>query len=69
LGWTGLAPPDETTDVGLDTASSVTDDLDHTQVEFTGTIDFVEIDIGNAAEEESHEISPEMLYRIAMARQ
>lgn len=60
---------DETTDVGVDTASGVTDDLEHSEVGFTGTVDWVEIDIGAAAEAEDHQITPEMICRIAMARQ
>ena len=60
---------DETTDLGTDTASGVTDDLDHTNVDFTGEVRWVQIDLGDAAEDEDHRISPEQQYRIAMARQ
>jgi arylsulfatase len=60
---------DETTDLGTDTASGVTDDLDHTNVDFTGEVRWVRIDLAEAAEDEDHRISPEQQYRIAMARQ
>jgi arylsulfatase len=60
---------DETTDLGTDTATGVTDDLDHTDVNFTGQIRWVQIDLAEAAEDEDHRISPEQQYRIAMARQ
>lgn len=42
------------------------DDLDHTQVGFTETIEWVEIDIGAAGEAEQLDIPAEMQYRIAM---
>jgi len=60
---------DETTDLATDTATGVTDDLDHTNVDFTGTVNWVQIDLAEAAEDEDHQISPEQQYRIAMARQ
>lgn len=60
---------DETTDVGTDTATGVTDDLDHETVKFTGEVNWVQIDLAEAAGDEDHRISPEEQYRIAMARQ
>ncbi|HWL64929.1 MAG TPA: arylsulfatase, partial [Actinomycetota bacterium] len=60
---------DETTDVGSDSATPVTDDLGPKETEFTGRIDWVQIDIDEAAEDVDHLISPEELLRVAMARQ
>ena len=64
---------DETTDLGIDTATGVTDDLDHKTVKFTGKFtgkfNRVQIDLAEAAADEDHRISPEERYRIAMARQ
>lgn len=60
---------DETTDLGTDTATGVTDDLDHKTVSFTGRVGWVQIDLAEAAADEDHQISPEERYRIAMARQ
>jgi arylsulfatase A-like enzyme len=60
---------DETTDVGSDSATPVTDDLGPKETEFTGRIDWVQIDIDEAAEDVDHLISPEERLRIAMARQ
>jgi hypothetical protein len=39
------------------------------EVGFSGTVYWVEINIGAAAEAEDHQISPGMMYRIAMSRQ
>ena len=60
---------DETTDVGTDTATGVTDDLDRDTVEFTGDVRWVQIDLGDAAEDFDHMVTTEERYRIAMARQ
>jgi arylsulfatase A-like enzyme len=60
---------DETTDVGSDSATPVTDDLGPKETEFTGRIDWVQIDIDEAAEDVDHLISPEERLRVAMARQ
>ncbi len=60
---------DETTDVGTDTATPVTDDLTPKDVTFTGRVKWVQIDLGEDAEDADHLISPEERYRIAMARQ
>jgi len=59
---------DETCDVGSDTASPVSDDYTAESSRFTGSIDWVQIDIA-AAEDVDHLISPEERYKIAMARQ
>jgi arylsulfatase len=60
---------DETTDVGSDSATPVTDDLGPKETEFPGRIDWVQIDIDEAAEDVDHLISPEERLRVAMARQ
>ncbi len=59
---------DETADVGRDTGSQVSDDYAAESSEFTGTIEWVQIDIGDAAEDLDHLISPEERLRVAMAR-
>jgi arylsulfatase A-like enzyme len=60
---------DETTDVGGDTATPVSDDYDPKGSHFTGRVRWVQIDIDEAAEDVDHLISPEERLRIAMARQ
>ena len=60
---------DETTDVGDDTATPVTDDLVEGKARFTGRVDWVQIDLDKAAEDLDHLITPEERYRVAMARQ
>jgi hypothetical protein len=60
---------DETTDVGSDSATPVTDDLGPKETEFAGRIDWVQIDIDEAAEVLDHLITPEERLRVAMARQ
>jgi arylsulfatase A-like enzyme len=60
---------DETCDVGSDTASPVSDDYTSEGSRFTGTIEWVQIDIAESAEDLDHLISPEERLKIAMARQ
>jgi arylsulfatase len=60
---------DETTDLGSDTASPVTDDYTAETSRFTGTVKWVQIDLDAAAEDFDHLISPEERLQIAMARQ
>jgi hypothetical protein len=60
---------DETTDVGSDSATPVSDDQDAAETEFTGRVRWVQIDIDEAAEDVNHLITPEERLRIAMARQ
>ena len=59
---------DETTDLGRDSATPVSDDHGY-QNAFTGRIQWVQIDVDEAAEDLDHMISPEELLRVAMARQ
>jgi hypothetical protein len=60
---------DETADVGRDTASPVSDDYDGESSVFTGTVNWVQIDLGEDAEDADHLIAPEERLRVAMARQ
>ena len=60
---------DETTDIGSDTATPVTDDLVEGKTHFSGRVRWVQIDLGDDAEDADHLITPEERYRIAMARQ
>jgi arylsulfatase len=60
---------DETTDVGSDSATPVSDDYGPRDSRFTGRIDWVQIDLGDDAQDADHLISPEERYRVAMARQ
>jgi arylsulfatase A-like enzyme len=60
---------DETADVGRDTASPVSSDYDGEGSVFTGTVSWVQIDLGEDAEDADHLITPEERLRVAMARQ
>jgi arylsulfatase len=60
---------DETTDVGSDSATPVSDDYGSKDSGFTGRVQWVQLDIDAAAEDVDHLISPEELLRVAMARQ
>ena len=60
---------DETCDIGSDTASAVSDKYTPEGSRFTGTVEWVQIDIADAAEDLDHLISPEERLNIAMARQ
>ena len=60
---------DETTDVGFDSATPVTDDLEEGKTAFTGKVRWVQIDLDKAAADTDHLITPEERYRVAMARQ
>jgi arylsulfatase len=60
---------DETADVGQDTASPVSDDYKGESSVFTGTVNWVQIDLGDDAEDADHLITPEERLHVAMARQ
>jgi arylsulfatase A-like enzyme len=60
---------DETADVGLDSGTPVTDDFDAGDGTFEGRVKWVQLDLGDDAEDADHLISPDERYRIAMARQ
>jgi len=60
---------DETADIGRDTASPVSTDYAGETSIFTGTVHWVQIDLGEDAEDADHLITPEERLRVAMARQ
>jgi arylsulfatase len=60
---------DETTDLGSDTGTPVSDDYASGGQAFSGKIEWVQIDVDEAAEDSSHLITPEERLRVAMARQ
>jgi arylsulfatase len=60
---------DETADIGSDTASPVSDDYGPTDNAFNGSVLWVQIDLGEDAEDADHLITPEERLRVAMARQ
>jgi arylsulfatase len=61
-----LFSADETADIGSDTASPVADDYP-ADSRFTGTVRWVQLDIGG--EDHDHLISPDERLQVAMARQ
>jgi arylsulfatase A-like enzyme len=60
---------DETTDLGSDLGTPVSDDYASADSPFTGKVKWVQIDVDDAAEDPDHLISPEERFRVAMARQ
>ena len=60
---------DETADIGSDTASPVSDDYGPTDNAFNGSVLWVQIDLGEDAEDADHLITAEERLRVAMARQ
>ena len=60
---------DETTDVGTDSGTPVSDDSARATSPSPGASSWVQIDIGEDAEDVDHLITPEERLRIAMARQ
>jgi arylsulfatase len=63
-----LFSADETTDIGTDSATPVSDDHGG-MARFTGRVRWVQLDIDEAAEDLDHLITPEERLRIAMSRQ
>jgi hypothetical protein len=59
---------DDTCDVGMEGGALVAEDYPVPN-NFTGEINWVEIDVAEAAEDVDHLITPEERLRIAMARQ
>lgn len=59
---------DETTDIGDDAGTPVSDDYGPDST-FTGRVHWVQLDIDESAEDADHLIGPEERWRIAMARQ
>jgi arylsulfatase len=64
-----LYSADETTDVGSDTGTSVSDDYDPQTSAFSGRVRWVQLDVDEAAEDLDHLITPEERMQVAMARQ
>ncbi len=64
-----LFSADETTDVGYDSGTPVTDDLGPKETGFNGQVNWVQLDLDKDAEDADHMISADERYRIAMARQ
>jgi len=62
-----LFSADETTDVGSDSATPVSDDYSPKTSRFSGRVRWVQIDLD--VDDHDHLISPEERLRIAMARQ
>jgi arylsulfatase A-like enzyme len=60
---------DETLDIGSDSATPVSDDYGSRDSVFRGKINWVQIDIAEAADDFDHLITPEERLRVAMARQ
>jgi arylsulfatase A-like enzyme len=60
---------DETADVGSDTASPVSDDYTSATSRFSGAVKWVQIDLGDDAEDADHLITADERLKIAMARQ
>jgi arylsulfatase len=63
-----LFSADETTAIGRDSATPVSDDYGPKDSVFTGKVKWVEIDLGADAEDADHLITPEERLRVAMAR-
>ena len=60
---------DETLDLGSDSGTPVSDDLAADELEFNGRVRWVEIDLGDDAEDSDHLITADERLKIAMARQ
>jgi arylsulfatase A-like enzyme len=60
---------DETTDIGRETGTTVSPDYTAHTSTFTGTINWVQIDLGDDAKDADHYIDPDERFRVAMARQ
>jgi arylsulfatase len=58
---------DETCDVGRGTGSAVSPDYDPRENEFSGEVNWVQIDLEK--DDHDHMISPEERFKVAMARQ
>jgi arylsulfatase len=60
---------DETTDVGSDAGAPVSTDYGPRDNEFTGRVEWVQIDVDAAAEDVDHFVSAEQRFHLAMAKQ
>jgi arylsulfatase len=59
----------DTCDVGKDAGSPVSPDYGQKDNEFSGKVNWVQIDIDEKAEDLDHLITPEERFKVAMARQ
>ena len=59
---------DDTCDVGREDGALVADDYPMPNA-FSGAVDWVELDVGDAAADADHHLDPDELLRVAMARQ
>ena len=59
---------DDTCDVGREGGALVAEDYPAPNA-FTGAVDWVELDVGDAAADADHRLDPDELLRVAMARQ
>jgi arylsulfatase len=64
-----LFSADETTDLGGDSGTSVGDDYGSRTGHFSGRIEWVQIDLGDDADDADHYISPDERLRVAMSIQ
>jgi hypothetical protein len=64
-----VSSADETTDLGEDTGTSVSDDYAPHASQFNGRVRWVQIDLADAAADDDHLITPEERLRVAMSRQ
>jgi hypothetical protein len=69
VGFGAASSADETCDVGSESGTPVTGDYGASGNEFSGRVDWVQIDLGEDAEDADHLISPQERLRVAMARQ
>jgi hypothetical protein len=60
---------DETTEVGSDAGSTVSEDYGPRGNAFSGKVHWVQLDIDAAAADQDHLIAPEERFRLAMAKQ
>jgi arylsulfatase len=60
---------DDTCDVGMEGGAVVSEDYGPRGNAFTGEVNWVQIDLGEDAEDADHFISPEERLKLAMARQ
>jgi hypothetical protein len=65
----GIFSMDETAEVGSDAGAPVSEDYGPTANQFTGKVNWVQIDVDAAAEDLDHLISPEERFHLAMAKQ
>jgi arylsulfatase len=59
---------DDTCDLGYESGALVAEDYPVPNT-FTGDVNWVEIDVGDAAADADHKLDPDELFRVAMARQ